>query len=135
VSLKTVYHEIKGTEKKLFLINDDGSHIPQHQLLTFNILFPLLEDGGVYIIEDIETSYWTKGEIYGYKTEYGYRHSDSIIEIFKTCIDNVNSQINGYVECKVEHLDQIACINFYHNCIVIIKGKRENIPYRFAGNI
>jgi hypothetical protein len=49
---------------KLFFINDDGSHIPEHQLLSFNILFPKLCEGGVYIIEDIETSYWTKGDFW-----------------------------------------------------------------------
>ena len=35
------------------LIVDDGSHIPQHQLLSFQLLFPALRPGGVYIIEDI----------------------------------------------------------------------------------
>jgi hypothetical protein len=34
----------------IYFINDDGSHIPEHQVLTFNKLFPILEDGGIYII-------------------------------------------------------------------------------------
>jgi len=28
-------------DKNIFFINDDGSHIPEHQLLSFNILFPI----------------------------------------------------------------------------------------------
>jgi len=49
--LHTVYSTIQ--ENNVFFINDDGSHIPEHQLLTFNTLFPALREGGVYIIEDI----------------------------------------------------------------------------------
>ena len=38
---------------------DDGSHAPQHQFDTFFYLFEnLLEEGGVYIIDDIETTFW-----------------------------------------------------------------------------
>ncbi len=35
------------------LIIDDGSHIPLHQVMSFQILYPLLNKGGVYIIEDV----------------------------------------------------------------------------------
>ncbi|MEY4334492.1 MAG: virus Omega [Bacteroidota bacterium] len=37
----------------LDVIVDDGSHKLNHQLESFEILFPLLNDGGIYIIEDI----------------------------------------------------------------------------------
>jgi hypothetical protein len=40
-------------------IIDDGSHVPWHQIFTLESLFwDTLKDGGMYIIEDIETSYW-----------------------------------------------------------------------------
>ena len=43
--------------KKVELIVDDGSHVPEHQILSFNFLFKnLLSPGSTYIIEDIETS-------------------------------------------------------------------------------
>jgi hypothetical protein len=35
------------------LIIDDGSHNPKHQILTANILVPMLNPGGLYIIEDV----------------------------------------------------------------------------------
>jgi hypothetical protein len=41
------------------VIVDDGSHVPADQLAAFRILFSrLLKPGGIYIIEDVETSYW-----------------------------------------------------------------------------
>ncbi|HEV7876164.1 MAG TPA: hypothetical protein VGP00_05780, partial [Nocardioides sp.] len=42
----------------LEVIVDDGSHRPEHIRETFRILFPLLADGGIYAIEDTQTSYW-----------------------------------------------------------------------------
>jgi trans-aconitate methyltransferase len=38
---------------KFDLIVDDGSHDPQHQLLSFETLWPYLREGGYYIIEDV----------------------------------------------------------------------------------
>jgi hypothetical protein len=34
---------------------DDGSHVASHVLFTFNHVFPLLQPGGVYVIEDLNT--------------------------------------------------------------------------------
>ena len=122
--------------KPIYFINDDGSHIPEHQLLTFNKLFPILEDGGIYIIEDIETSYWKKNGLYGYNTNYGYKHQNSIVEIFKNIIDCVNSEfILQKIETPVEHLDNIKMITFAYNCIIIEKGTRDKRIYRFIDNL
>ena len=35
------------------VVIDDGSHKPEHQLFSFEHLFPLLRPGGCYIIEDV----------------------------------------------------------------------------------
>ena len=35
------------------LIIDDGSHNPDHQLLTFDFFWPLLPKNGIYVIEDL----------------------------------------------------------------------------------
>ena len=43
------------------VVVDDGSHLPEHQLLTFRRLFPSITPGGLYIIEGTETSYWKEG--------------------------------------------------------------------------
>jgi predicted O-methyltransferase YrrM len=36
---------------------DDGSHIWSHQIETLRVLLPLVKPGGVYILEDLHTSY------------------------------------------------------------------------------
>ena len=52
---------------KFDIILDDGSHDVEHQQLTFGKLFPLVKNGGLYIIEDLGSSYFTLGtNLYGY---------------------------------------------------------------------
>lgn len=39
------------------LIVDDGSHIYSHQISCFAKLFPYVKSGGIYIVEDLHTSF------------------------------------------------------------------------------
>ena len=76
------------------LIVDDGSHVPAHQVLGFKWLFPILNPGGLYIIEDIETSYWnTASKIYHDKLSgagIGKPAPGNAVEAFKLLADVVN---------------------------------------------
>lgn len=126
---------VQKIKHPIYFINDDGSHLPEHQLLTFNKLFPLLEAGGVYIVEDIETSYWTKHGLYGYETRYGKGHPKSIIEIFKQAIDGVNMEFSKSTDGQVQHQKEIASISFAKNCTVVIKRQEEARQYRFQDHL
>ena len=95
----------------------------------------MLEEGGIYIIEDIETSYWTKKGLYGYSTRYGYKHEKSIIELFKDVADGVNSEFAGEREYKVKHMNLIGSITFSKNCIIIVKETQEKTTYRFKNHL
>lgn len=52
--LRRVVAEMGGLD----VVLDDGSHIGRHQWVSFAVLFPLLAEGGLYLIEDLHTSYW-----------------------------------------------------------------------------
>ena len=127
--------------KPLFLILDDGSHIPEHQILSFNLLFNKLLPGGTYIIEDIETSYWSKNKIYNYETKYGYHNTNSVIEFFKLLVDDVNSCFlkdenkiyqNNFIRNRLSEntRQNISTITFTHNTIIITKKTDEEIINR-----
>lgn len=64
-------------------ILDDGSHINNHVLTSFEELFKSVKDGGQYIVEDVITSYL---DDYG----GGYMKLGTTIEYFKNIIDEVN---------------------------------------------
>jgi hypothetical protein len=40
------------------VIVDDGGHTMRQQVVSVETLFPLMADGGTYIVEDCHTSYW-----------------------------------------------------------------------------
>mmetsp|Transcript_32287 Transcript_32287/g.72882 ORF Transcript_32287/g.72882 Transcript_32287/m.72882 type:complete len:305 (+) Transcript_32287:25-939(+) len=67
------------------VIIDDGSHVPLHMLSSFKRLFPRLRPGGLYIIEDIETSY-----VDHLSEPKAWIHKGSAVERFKDLVDVVN---------------------------------------------
>lgn len=149
VQLDNIKQKILANNKDIFFIIDDGSHLPEHQILTFNNYFEtLLIGGGCYIIEDIETSYWTKNDIYGYSTRYGYHSQNSLIEIFKLIIDDINreflttenkniqdNKLSDIIPLRIRKL--IKTITFGKNCIIIMKKDKLEIEktYRFIENL
>jgi hypothetical protein len=98
---------------KCDIIIDDGSHIAEHQLTTFYYLFEnLLKDGGTYVIEDIECSYWKPSEqIYGYETGHL-----NLIEYFTKLNHMVNSDYN-----LIDNPLKIKKITYSSNSITIEK--------------
>eukprot|EP00565_Helicotheca_tamesis_P008438 CAMPEP_0185724464 /NCGR_PEP_ID=MMETSP1171-20130828/934_1 /TAXON_ID=374046 /ORGANISM="Helicotheca tamensis, Strain CCMP826" /LENGTH=336 /DNA_ID=CAMNT_0028392317 /DNA_START=92 /DNA_END=1102 /DNA_ORIENTATION=- len=54
------------------VIIDDGSHFPGHTLYSLFALWEAVKPGGIYVIEDLETSYWDlpDAEIYSYKLNH-----------------------------------------------------------------
>jgi cephalosporin hydroxylase len=49
---------ISGEFGPFDIVIDDGSHVPAHVTKSFSTLFPLIADGGLYVIEDVQTSFW-----------------------------------------------------------------------------
>jgi hypothetical protein len=110
------------------IIIDDGSHVPEHQINTFNFLFDkMLKNGGIYIIEDIECNYWNpKNTIYGY--EVG---NHNVVDYFSTVPHKINSEFSG-----MRNNNLISSITYFKNCIILTKMDVEEInekdrEYRF----
>jgi len=99
------------------LVVDDASHIPEHQLLAFAVLFSSVKPGGAYIIEDVETSFWRADqELYGY--EIG---ETSVVDVFRREVDVVNREVNG-AESQFGYDVEIESITFAHNAIIVTKA-------------
>lgn len=112
------------------IIIDDGSHINAHQIKSFKVLFPHLKDGGVYAIEDVQTSYWP---IAGGGPLHSDAYRKSCMHFFKQRVDSVN--IPEFLEYRSDDttLDlSVGSISFYHNLIVITK---DNAPRRANFNL
>ena len=77
--LRAVVAEMGGID---FVI-DDGSHVSRDVITSLKTLFPLLNVGGTYIVEDLHTSYWPS---WG----GGLRRRGSSMEVLKSLADNLH---------------------------------------------
>jgi hypothetical protein len=124
------------------LIVDDGSHYPPHQLSSFSLLFEtLLQEGGIYILEDIETSYWLGGEIYGYPTRFGLFSRWSTVEVLKLAVDYLNrtflsDQDRSLVEYSMSiaglspaAAGMVSMLSFGQNCVIASKMKQDDLSF------
>jgi hypothetical protein len=111
------------------IVIDDGSHFNAHQILTFQQVWTSLKDGGVYVVEDVQTSFWP-GVVAGVQwdgadigdpafgqTCYGY-----FLELAKY----VNhAEFRPSVQADTNLLrfaQQIKRITFEHNLIILLIG-------------
>jgi len=99
------------------IILDDGSHIGRHQHASFRTLFPLLKEGGLYLIEDLCTSY-APGHMEG-----GYRRKGTGIELVKDMIDDMHAWYH-HKGTTTPARDLISGIHVYNSLVVI--EKRNN---------
>lgn len=101
------------------IIIDDGSHLNEHIIGSFKILFPKLKDGGIYVVEDIQTSYW---EDYGGDSK-NLSNPDTAMNFMKSLTDCLNHQEIPDEDYKETYFDKkIVSMHFYHNMVFIYKG-------------
>ena len=117
--------------------------MPWHQIVTLKRIFGWLADGGIYIIQDIETSYWDGQppllypSLYSYPiAEAGVGRRGNAVEKLKQVADVINRKFLGdptfsYLE-GVDH--DIASVSFVTNAVVLTKtietlwGNRSHVP-------
>jgi demethylmacrocin O-methyltransferase len=102
------------------LIIDDGSHINEHVIQSFEMLFPFLREGGTYVIEDTQTSYWP--DFGGDDRRLG--NPRTTMGFFKSLSDCVNYREFAAPDHEPSYYDQnVTAVHFYHNLIFVCKGK------------
>ena len=111
----------------LNFIVDDGSHDPKDQMILFIHLFPskYFASNGVYIIEDVETSYWP---YYFPKANLTGSAFGSPVSIFKSVVNVMNREFFRKTHASVlgTDIDQlIESVTFGKNCIIIVKQDKK----------
>jgi len=106
------------------IIIDDASHYPPHQIISFQNLWPKLRPGGLYVVEDIETSYVDHGTVYGYPLQGGIGRAPptNAVEQFKRLADVVSRKhfnqpqftVFGGVDKDVADVDFADGLIFMH---------------------
>ena len=130
------------------VIVDDGTRYPMHQVQTFVNFFPLLRPGGMYVIEGIETSYWSQPgmETHGYSlfgAGIGKSADKNAVEKFKQLIDVLQRHHMNYEDLSVlfpeSHLDgHIFSLTFGEGLILVRKAtslESEHEPRVYRHNL
>ncbi len=95
-----VQEKIFENSKNFDLIIDDGSHTSGDIIKAFAYYFSCLNDGGIFVAEDLHCSYWSD-------FDGGLDYKYSSIEFFKKLADAVNFEhwgISGAVDEKLDEL-------------------------------
>ena len=117
------------------IVIDDGSHHSKDIIRSFSMYFPKLADGGLYIVEDLHTSYWRE-------FEGGLFNPYSPVSFFKRLVDIINFEhwgierraselLKGFQELygftiSDEILQHIHSIEFYNSLCVVRKSRPIN---------
>jgi demethylmacrocin O-methyltransferase len=103
--------EISQSYDGFDIIIDDGSHLNEHVIQTFKILFPLLRTPGFYCIEDLQTAYWP---------DWGAVCGTTSMDMLCSLTDCVNQAERPCYEptCFDKNITEIA---FFHNLCIIRK--------------
>ena len=113
------------------IVIDDGSHRVEHQLRTFEYLFPLLSDHGIYVMED------TGGVVGDY--------NQVVVNSLKTLVDDAMYWPSGFEPAKWPDLSRfpagsrwaarnIIGVAFYRWIVFVMRGHNpEDNPYLVRG--
>jgi uncharacterized coiled-coil protein SlyX len=135
INTDAVEKKILNHSTKFDLIIDDGSHIPRDITKSFARYFRYLNEGGLYVVEDLHCSYWQE-------YEGGLYHPFSSIAFFKRLADLINHEhwgiaktrcqlLQGFserfsIEFDERELECIHSIEFFNSICIVRKSKSES---------
>jgi len=104
---------------KFDIIIDDGGHTMNQQINTYESLINQLNEGGVYICEDVHTSYELR------KYGGGYKNPNTFVEYAKNFIDYLHTDYISVPRGRnQEFRDNIFSVHFYE-CVVVLEKRKK----------
>ncbi len=118
--LSSVIEEMGGVD----IVLDDGSHHMSHIPVTLEHLMPKVAQGGLYMIEDLHTSYWKNwgGGFFSRRNFFNY---------IRRLIDDQHHWYHVSGKSNPQVSDHITSIHIYDSIVVLEQG----VPLRPANSI
>ena len=110
-------HDVKFLESlgDFDIIIDDGGHTMTQQQTSLKWLMPQLREGGIYVIEDLHTSYWEQFKDIEHST----------IEEIKSLIDDLHVYADQSPRCTkkrgLENKYRVTSMSIYPGIVFIFK--------------
>jgi hypothetical protein len=114
--------EVRKQIPPIDILVDDGGHTMIQQKITFDVLFDHVKDDGVYLCEDVHTSYWVT---YG----GGHKRRGTFIEYSKNFIDYLNAWHSRQRSLRVNDFTRSADSIHYYDSIIVIEKKKKGEPF------
>jgi hypothetical protein len=100
------------------VVIDDGGHTMRQQITSAETLFPLLNEGGVYMVEDCHTSYWPE-----------YADPQDAQRTFLAWVRDRIDDLHAYHHASAAELPQLWAtmlegMHIYDSLVVLDKGAR-----------
>src|ERR1017187_1581521 len=110
------------------IVLDDGGHFMDQQINTFEVLYPFVAPDGIYMCEDMHTSYWKN---HG----GGFKARGTFVEYSKYFIDYLHARQSANLQnSKLLDFAQSAFgLHYYDSILVIEKRLRVESKRRTTG--
>jgi hypothetical protein len=104
---------------RIDIVIDDGGHMMDQLVVSFEELYPRVDAHGVYLAEDLHTCYWKR---YG----GGLRRSGTFIEHAKRLVDQLHAWHSQQAGFAVDDFTRSThSLHFYDGILVVEKAPRE----------
>ncbi|MCF8257305.1 MAG: class I SAM-dependent methyltransferase [Flavobacteriales bacterium] len=121
--------EVKRSIPMVDILIDDGGHSMRQQIVSYEELFDHVKENGVYLCEDLHTSYWIE---YG----GGRKRMGTFIEYSKGFIDQLNAHHSEQLGFKADTFTQsVDSIHYYDSILVLEKKKRPKPHHEKTGDL
>lgn len=113
---------------RIDILIDDGGHLMEQQIATFEELYSHISSNGVYLCEDLHTSYWKR---FG----GGYKNLNSYIEYSKNFIDYINAwHSEEKAKYDITGFTKSTYSLHYYDSMLIIEKRKMDQPFSLDNN-
>ncbi len=114
--------QLRREVPKVDILIDDGGHRMNQQISTFEELYSHVSDDGIYLCEDMHTSYWP--EFGG-----GYRNPGSFVEYSKRLIDQLSAWHSKDTNTfSVDDFTRGTYAMHYYDSVLVIEKQARSEP-------
>jgi hypothetical protein len=113
--------EVRERVPRIDILVDDGGHTMTQQIATFEELYPHIQPNGIYLCEDIHTSFFPE---YG----GGYRREGTFLEHSKALIDRLYGWYSKDPGLAVDELTRTTFALHFYDSVLVMEKRPIDVP-------
>ena len=124
---RALYADLRARYPHVDIVIDDGGHFMAQQITTFEELYPHVQPHGVYLCEDLHTSYLPP-------FDGGLGRPGTFIERMKSQVDSLHGYWSALEVAdkalRVDDFTRSACALHFYDSVVVIEKRPMSPPRR-----